>query len=963
VTSHPRRAAFVLTLTPVLIGLPASTAQAALPGADAQLTRAPYLSDLTSSSVEVTWANTTQSRGLVRYGPPGDCTANPVLADNSGNPITVNGVTEYRNNLTITNLAAGTTYCYRVYTGDPIPVDLLGGNASPQFTTLEAPGSTAPFTFDVFGDWGDTTNSGVNDGSLNVNQAGIDAQIAASGARFAISTGDVGYQGGTQTNYGDLNQTGVDISGVFGPSYWAVPGQSVALHGVTGNHGFNSLFLTTWPQTAAVAASGGVYGMEPYPSIDGSTPGNYATAYYAFSTGGVRFYILEATWGNNNVGTATGGACGSHCAMYQVDHDAHWTLTSDEYTWLAHDLATHPGGLKMAAFHFPLRSDDAAQPSDAYLQNTPGSTSSLEQLLHDNGVGLVFNGHSHSYQRHVSTPGGVTSYVTGGGGARATSIASSGCLSTDAYGIGWSYTKSKGTVCGGAPVPASDAQVYHFLKVTASGSTVTVTPTDSQGHTFDVQTYNFGPDPTAPTAPGSLTATQPTSTKVALSWTAASDNIGVNAYDLYRNDTWLATVPPAVTGYTDGTVIAGAGYTYRVAARDLAGNIANATVSVNGGGATDTEPPTTPGDFAASATGATTAGLSWTASTDNVAVASYMVLRGGLAVASVPAGTTSYADTGLTPGTSYTYQVQAKDTAGNLSAPTDAITVTTAADTTPPTVPGTPVATSVTSSQVRISWTASSDDVGVLRYDILRDGTLLDTATGTSFSDTTVAPATTYTYAVQAYDVAGNSSTSGALTVTTLATGSVFYDGFESGGLGQWNTVTGLTVQGSIVHTGGYAVRETSSGTVTYAYATLPATYPELWTQAWVYVSSRSTSANLFGYRTSGGGSIVNVYIDTNGRVSLRNNVGSVTTYGTTTIAAGGWHRFVLHALVNGTSSNLDVSVDGTAVPGLTLTGQNLGTTPIAKLQLGETTSGRTYDIVLDDITVSPSALQPLDLK
>jgi hypothetical protein len=51
----------------------------------------------------------------------------------------------------------------------------------------------------------------------------------------------------------------------------------------------------------------------------------------------------------------------------------------------------------------------------------------------------------------------------------------------------------------------------------------------------------------------------------------------------------------------------------------------------------------------------------------------------------------------------------------------------------------------------------------------------------------------------------------------------------------------------------------------------------------------------------------------------------------------------------------VDVSVDGVTVPGLTLTGQDFGTSPIARLQLGETTTGRTYDIVLDDVTVAPT--------
>jgi chitodextrinase len=954
VTSHLRRVALVLVLALVAFGLPSEQAQASLPGGDAQLTRAPYLSDVTSSSVQVSWGTSTQSHGVVRYGPPGNCTANSVSSVPMGNPITVNGVHEYQNGVAVTGLSAGTAYCYRVYTDDS--VDLLGSNASPQFATLEAAGSGTPFTFGVFGDWGDTTNSGVNDGTLNANQAGVDAQIAASGIRFAISTGDIGYPGGTQTNYGDLNQTGVNISGVFGPSFWAVPGQSVPVHGVSGNHGLNSTFLSVWPQVASTAASGGVYAMTAYPSFLGSDPGSYPTSYYAFTTGGVRFYVLEASWSDGNVGNATGGPCGSHCRMYEVDQQAHWTVNSAEYQWLAQDLAAHPGGVKMAAFHFPLHSDDSSQPSDVYLQNTPGSTGSVEQLLHDGGVQLLFNGHSHTYQRFVSTPGGVTSYVSGGGGAKVGSIGSN-CSSADAYAIGWSHTKQKGNACGAAPAPTSDSQVYHFLKVTVNGSTVTVTPTDSQGNTFDVKTYNFGGDAVAPSAPGNLTASLPTSTKVALSWTAASDNVGVTAYDIYRNDIYLATTTPGVTSYTDATVVAGAGYTYDVIARDLQDNTTGATVSVNGGGSTDTTPPTTPGGFTATATGPTTASLSWTASTDNVAVSSYTILRGGAEVASVPANTTSWNDSGLTPGTAYTYQVVAKDSAGNASPPTAQVTITTQADTSPPTQPGTPTATLVTASQVSLSWSASTDDVGVLRYDVLRNGSVVGTSAGTTFTDTTVAPGTTYTYAVRAFDAAGNFSTSGSSSVTTPVSGSVFYDGFESGGLAAWNTVSGLTVQGSFVNTGAFAARETSTGSATYAYKTLPGSYSELWAQSWVYVSSRSTSANLFGFRTSSGASIVNVYLDTNGRVSLRNNAGGVTTYGTTTIAPGGWHRVVLHAFVNSTSSSMDVFVDGAAVPGLTLTGQNLGTSPIAKLQLGETSTGRTYDIALDDVTVSQNAL------
>src|SRR5690242_16998913 len=147
--------------------------------------------------------------------------------------------------------------------------------------------------------------------------------------------------------------------------------------------------------------------------------------------------------------------------MYQMDRDAHWTASSAEYQWLKADLAAHPGGVKLAFFHFPLRSDDPGQPGDSYLTASPGSSDSLEQLLYEGGVRLAFNGHAHNYQRHVAPPGGVVSYVSGAGGGRATPV--SKCSTTDAYAVGWSYSTPKGSACGAAPVPTTDARVYHFL--------------------------------------------------------------------------------------------------------------------------------------------------------------------------------------------------------------------------------------------------------------------------------------------------------------------------------------------------------------------------------------------------------------------------------------------------------------------------------------------------------------------
>jgi hypothetical protein len=116
---------------------------------------------------------------------------------------------------------------------------------------------------------------------------------------------------------------------------------------------------------------------------------------------------------------------------------------------------------------------------------------SLEGLLSNAGVQFVFNGHAHMYQRNNPIMG-IVSYVTGGGGATLEPTGGSGCSQTDAYSIGWSPTTGSGSKCGNAPVPTSASQVYHFLKVTVNGSTVTIAPTNALGQTFDVQTYNTG---------------------------------------------------------------------------------------------------------------------------------------------------------------------------------------------------------------------------------------------------------------------------------------------------------------------------------------------------------------------------------------------------------------------------------------------------------------------------------------
>jgi hypothetical protein len=138
----------------------------------------------------------------------------------------------------------------------------------------------------------------------------------------------------------------------------------------------------------------------------------------------------------------------------------------------------------------------------------------------------------------LAPPGGVISYVSGGGGAKLTPV--SHRSSTDAYAVGWSYSAQKGSACGAATPPTVDSRVFHYLLVHVDGTTITVTPVDSGGRTFDTQTYPFGPDSMAPSAPGSRSTTftatartwprsvqQPPPTPISLRWPGPATPTGL----------------------------------------------------------------------------------------------------------------------------------------------------------------------------------------------------------------------------------------------------------------------------------------------------------------------------------------------------------------------------------------------------------------------------------------------------
>ncbi|HEY6123856.1 MAG TPA: endo-1,4-beta-xylanase [Steroidobacteraceae bacterium] len=246
----------------------------------------------------------------------------------------------------------------------------------------------------------------------------------------------------------------------------------------------------------------------------------------------------------------------------------------------------------------------------------------------------------------------------------------------------------------------------------------------------------------------------------------------------------------------------------------------------------DTQAPSVPAGLTSTATTSSSVTLAWTASTDNVGVTGYQVLRapgasgGTFAQVGTPTSN-SFVNTGLTANTTYRYQVRAVDAAGNASAVSNTVTVTTqtggGGDTQPPSIPANLTAPSTTTSSISLAWTASTDNVQVTGYQILRapgtsGGTFAQIATSTtnSYVNTGLTANTAFRYQVRAVDAAGNAS---AVSNTVSAT-------TQSGGTGGGCTVA-ATVQTQ--WQSGYVIepaRVTNTGTATINSWTVTFTLP-----------------------------------------------------------------------------------------------------------------------------------------
>ena len=293
------------------------------------------------------------------------------------------------------------------------------------------------------------------------------------------------------------------------------------------------------------------------------------------------------------------------------------------------------------------------------------------------------------------------------------------------------------------------AKLVAYLQQIGSDETAAPTPT------------NLAPTVTSPGAPVSVVGVA-----LDLAITASDPNGDALTYSATGLPSGLNINPS--TGHITGTPSTVNVYSVTVTATDPGTLSGSANFSWTISNAPDGTVPSTPTNLTASAFSATQINLSWTASTDNVGVTGYQIERcvgAGCSnfTALTTVSTTSYSNTGLTNGTSYSYRVRATDAAGNLSG-FSIVSSATTPDTQAPTAPSGLTATALTSTQINLSWTAATDNVAVTGYQIERcQGAgctvftqIGTTTTATTYSNTGLTAGTPYSYRVRATDAAPN---------------------------------------------------------------------------------------------------------------------------------------------------------------------------------------------------------------
>lgn len=277
-------------------------------------------------------------------------------------------------------------------------------------------------------------------------------------------------------------------------------------------------------------------------------------------------------------------------------------------------------------------------------------------------------------------------------------------------------------------------------------------------------------DTEAPDAPTNVEASEITETSAKITWTASTDNVEVAGYNIYVDEAKINESLVTVTEYTLTDLKAGTEYKVVVEAVDTSSNTQSSeAVTVK---TVDTTKPSSPSEVAVGKITHNSAEVTWQESTDNVGVTGYNIYLNNKLVNTSPVTELRCELTALEAETEYQVKVEALDEAGNTSV-SDPISFTTktAPDNEAPTAPGGVAVSSITDNSAVVSWTASTDNVGVAGYNIYLNDNKINAlpVTELQFQLTGLAAETEYQVRIEAVDGAGNTSSSGSISFATEA--------------------------------------------------------------------------------------------------------------------------------------------------------------------------------------------------
>ena len=277
-------------------------------------------------------------------------------------------------------------------------------------------------------------------------------------------------------------------------------------------------------------------------------------------------------------------------------------------------------------------------------------------------------------------------------------------------------------------------------------------------------------DTEAPDAPTNVKASEITETSAKITWTASTDNVEVAGYNIYVDEAKINESLVTVTEYTLTDLKAGTEYKVVVESVDTSSNTQSSeAVTVK---TVDTTKPSSPSEVAVGKITHNSAEVTWQESTDNVGVTGYNIYLNNKLVNTSPVTELRCELTALEAETEYQVKVEALDEAGNTSVsdPTS-FTTKTAPDNEAPTAPGGVAVSSITDNSAVVSWTASTDNVGVAGYNIYLNDNKINAlpVTELQFQLTGLAAETEYQVRIEAVDGAGNTSSSGSISFATEA--------------------------------------------------------------------------------------------------------------------------------------------------------------------------------------------------